>query len=534
MTGKRSAALLDELVAIAGAEAVRTDDEALALAQNDVHMTGERPLAMVRPSDSQTVSRIVAAVTAAGHAVLPRGGGLSYTGGYTPPTSRSVTLDMGGMNRILEVAEDDMYIHVQAGVTWKQIQQALAPRGLRLPFFGTFSGAGATVGGGLSHGALFFGSARYGSAAENVIGLEVILADGTQLRTGQGALAVGSKPFLRSFGPDLTGIFTHDGGAFGIKTEASFRLIRAPSEQGYGSFAFTDIRDASAALCAIARADIAEEVYILDPAGTDAIAADGRRLASTAWKVAREAGSPVRAAAALLSLARGGTGVIPKGHFSLHFVAAGRSADAVRADVAEGRRIAKAAGGLEVEPSIPRVARAELFQNLSGVFGAGGGRWAALNAKVAHSDAPVLLDAFDAMIAPYAAEMAAKRVRFTRLASALANHSYSFEPVYHWHDSWQPIHRHVAEPGFVQSLTEPAPDPEARALVDELRGQTTALFRRLGAASNQIARTYPFLDALSPAPRHLLQSFKALVDPDGLINPGVLGLGTSEFGPTGI
>lgn len=517
------AALLEKLAEIVGADAVRTDDAALALAASDVHLTGERPLAVIRPTNAVALAAAVAAATGQGVAVLPRGGGLSYTGGYASPTPRAITIDLGAMNRILHVSAEDMVITVEAGVTWKQINAALKPLGLRLPFIGTFSGAGATVGGGLGHGALFFGSARYGSAAEVVLGMQVALADGTLLRTGQGALAASRGNFLRTFGPDLTGLFTHDGGMFGIKTEASFRLIEAPAHTGFASFAFTDIESAADALSAIARADLAEEVYILDPSAASSTKPDLRTMAKTALSVARDAGGPTGAIKALAGLARGGTGFIPAGHFSLHMTAAGRSAAAVAADLASSRHIAVRAGGKPVAPTIPRVARAELFQDLNAVLGATGGRWAALNAKVAHSDARPLIAAFDAMIAPHRTEMAAHGVTFTRLASALANHCFSFEPVFHWRDGWLPIHRDKVEPAHLATFSEPEANPEARALVNLLRGQTVELFREFGAASNQIGRAYPFRPALAPEPEALLAEIKKLVDPRGLMNPGVLG-----------
>lgn len=517
------AALLDRLADIVGADAIRTDDAALALAASDVHLTGERPLAVIRPTDAEALAAVVAAATERGVAVLPRGGGLSYTGGYAPPTPRSITIDLSAMNRILHISPEDMVITAEAGVTWKQIHAALKPLGLRLPFIGTFSGAGATVGGGLGHGALFFGSARYGSAAEIVLGMQVALADGTLLRTGQGGLTAARGNFLRTFGPDLTGLFTHDGGMLGIKTEASFRLIEAPAENGYASFAFADIESAADALSAIARADLAEEVYILDPSAASATHAGLRTMAKTALSVARDAGGPVRAAKALAGLARGGAGFIPAGHFSLHMTAAGRSTAAVAADLACARRIAARAGGVPVAPTIPRVARAELFQDLNAVLGASGARWAALNAKVAHSDARALIAAFDAMIAPHRDAMAVHGVSFTRLASALANHCFSFEPVFHWRDSWLPIHFEKVDPAHLASLSEPEPDLEARALVNMLRGKTVDLFREFGAASNQIGRAYPFRPALSAPPEKLLAGIKNLLDPHGMMNPGVLG-----------
>jgi FAD/FMN-containing dehydrogenase len=515
------AALLEALRAAAGADAVRTDAESLARAASDLHVQGSAPAAVVRPSTAEAVATCIAAATSRSHAVVPRGGGLSYTGGYAPPSTKTVTVDLGGLNRIVDIAEDDMVVTVEAGVTWKQINEALRPRGLRLPFFGTFSGAGATVGGGLSHGALFFGSARYGSAAEMVLELEIALSDGTLLRTGQGALVAGSKPFLRSFGPDLTGVFIHDGGAFGIKTCASLRMIQVPEAQGYASFAFNDLRSAADALSKIARADLAEEVYILDPAAAHSVAdAPGRAVLA----VLREAGGGAAAMRALAVLARGGAQPIPAGCYSLHLVAAGRSDAAVRYDLARAARIATGAGGRRIASTVPRVARATLFSSLDAVLDADGGRWAALNAKVAHSDARALIAAFDAMIAPHLPEMAVKGVTLTRLASALGNHSFSFEPVFHWRDAWLPAHRHALSPARAETLAEPAANPDARALVDGLRRETVELFRRLGAASNQIGRTYPYLDALSPAPAALLRGAKRMLDPACLMNPGVLGL----------
>ena len=517
-------ALIEALTARLGAETVRVDEDARALAASDLHVTGERPAAMVVPTDAAQVAGAIEAAAALGYAVVPRGGGLSYTGGYASPHAKAITVDMRAMNRILDIAEDDLTITVQAGVTWKQIYDALKPRGLRLPFFGTFSGAGATVGGGLSHGALFFGSARHGSAADIVLGMEIALADGTLLRTGRGALSRPARPLLRGFGPDLTGLFTHDGGMLGIKTEASFRMIRTPAGQDHASFAFATLEEAADALSEIARADLAEEVYILDPGAVDALPADATAMAKTALSVAREAGGTLKAAKALASLAKGGTGFVPAGHFSLHLTVAGRIPAAVRADLDAATRIATERGGVPVAPTIPRVARAAIFADLNGVIGPKGGRWAALNAKVAHSEARGLIAAFEALIAPHAGEMAAHEVHVTRLVSALGTGCFSFEAVFHWRDSWLPLHRAAAEPRHLAGFGEmPPADPAARALVDRLRRETVEMFRERGAISSQIGRTYPFREALSPAPERLLAGIKEILDPRGLMNPGVLG-----------
>jgi len=514
--------ILERLRDGVGEGEVFTDSETLSLAANDVHETGPLPHAVVRPLSSEALAACVRIASQEGYAIAPRGGGLSYTAGYIPQHPRTIGFDLSGLDRILEICPDDMTITVEAGVTWKQMHDALKPLGLRLPFFGTFSGKGASVGGGLSHGALFFGSARYGSAAEMVLGLEIVCVDGSILKTGQGALVAESKPFLRSFGPDLTGLFVHDGGAFGIKSRATFRLITAPAHDDFASFSFPTFEDAVAALSAISREDLAEEIYILDPASTDHLDPSAADIMRSVSAVARSATNPARAVKSVVSMAKGGKRVIPKGHFSLHLTAAGRSLKGVSEDLERAAELAFERHGASIAATVPRVARADLFTNLNGVIGPHGGRWAALNAKVAHSDAIRLATAFEKLITPHKAAMAKHGVTITRLGSALSNHCFSFEPVFHWQDSWLPIHRAVSDPAHLRGLNEPAPNPEARRLVDELRAQTVNLFRELGAASNQIGRAYPYLSALTSKPAALLLSLKRHLDPDGLLNPGVL------------
>lgn len=514
--------IANRLREICGNESVILEQEKLDDARYDVHETGCAPAVILKPTDAETLPNAIAEIANSGYAIAPRGGGLSYTAGYIAQSDQTVLIDMTGLNRIVDISPDDMTITVESGVTWKQVYDALVPYKLRLPFFGTFSGKGATVGGGLSHGALFFGSARYGSAADMVLGLDVVCAKGGILRTGQGALKVKGKSFLRNFGPDLTGLFVHDGGTLGIKLRATLRLIRMPECFDYASFAYPTLEAASNALCVIAREGVTEEAYIMDPEVTDHLGIDTAEMVRSAKAVAKSANSPLAAAKSLLAMGKAGVSVIPKGHYSLHVTAAGLSREAVAADMKSIIQIQKLAGGKQVAATIPMVARADPFANLNGVMGPDGGRWAALNAKVALSDAQKLLAAFNTMIAPFADEMNAKGVRITRLASALSNHCYSFEPVFHWKDSWLPLHRNAPDPAHVRKYQEPDANPEARELVNVLRHKTVNLFRDLAAASNQIGRTYPFFSALSDEPRELLLMLKQYLDPKGLMNSGVL------------
>ena len=123
-------------------------------------------------------------VAAAGYPLIPRGGGMSYTKSYVPERPESVLFDMRSMNGIVEINTDDMYVTVEAGCTWKQLYEALQPRGVRTPYYGPLSGMYATVGGTLSQNSLFWASGIYHTAADSCIGLEVVLANGEILHTG--------------------------------------------------------------------------------------------------------------------------------------------------------------------------------------------------------------------------------------------------------------------------------------------------------------------------------------------------------------
>ena len=520
-----SETLIPRLKELLGADRVITDPQELQFFASDVYSASKPGLAAIRPDDVDSLAAAVREITSAGCAVVPRGGGMSYTGGYAPVHENTVSVDLRDLNRIIEIDEGDMLITVEAGVTWRQIFEALDPLGLRLPFFGTFSGSVATIGGGLSNGALFMGTGRYGTAAETVLGLQVLLADGSLLDTGQAAFRNG-RPFYRTFGPDLTGGFLHDSGALGIKTQATLRMIRPPAEIDYASFVLPDIHQAAQALSEVARTGAAEEAYVFDPATTrNSLASLG--LGQDLRKLFKVVGSQsglqkgIRAGADLVA---GGRDFVPEDAYSLHVVCAGRSTAAVADDIAACRAVAAEFKAPEITNSIPKAARADPFPPLNGILGPGGTRWAALNAKVRHSDAERIIDATQACLSPHADAMKEHGIHLSQLLIAISNHAFSYEPVFHWHDEWLPVHRRTPEEKFLAGLDEPAPNPQARALVHDLRAQIVALFAEFGAASNQIGKTYPYGEMLKPRTAALVRDLKAAVDPQGLMNPGALGL----------
>ncbi len=154
-------------------------------------------MAVVRPGSSADVAQIVQLSAAAGVAVVPRGGGASYTDGYAPAERESILIDTSRMNRILELNERDGYVVVEVGVTWATLNETLAAKGLRTPFFGPFSGLAATVGGSLSQNSVTWGTGVFGVSGETTLCVEVVLGDGRIVRTGSWGAANG-VPFMRS------------------------------------------------------------------------------------------------------------------------------------------------------------------------------------------------------------------------------------------------------------------------------------------------------------------------------------------------
>ena len=507
------------------ADEVVLDLEERRALSSDVYSRGVTAAVVLRPRSKGRCAQMVAAATRAGYAIIGRGGGLSYTGGYLPVHERTVILDTSRLDRIVEVNAEDMYITVEAGVTWKRIYDTLAPLGLRLPFFGTFSGAQATVGGGLSNGALFLGTARHGTGADHVLGLEVVLADGSVLATGQCAFKNVDKPFYRTCGPDLTGLFTHESGAFGIKVEASFKLMRMPACSGHASFVFDSMESAGAALSAVARTGAAEEAYVFDPESTrknlrsEGLIDDAGAL----LKVVRSETGWLKGILEGAKLVAAGRTFLPEQAYSLHLTCAARSEAALAADLAACRDACAAHGGREVPNSIPKAIRANLFPPPDGVLGTEGERWAALNAKVAHSDATKIMAASARVIDPYRERMREHGIWMTHLLIAIGTTAFSFEPVLRWQDEWLPIHGRALSPAARARLTEPAANPAARALVGEIREKLVRLFAELGAASNQLGKTYPYFDSLRPEAARFVGALKSTIDPAGAMNPGALG-----------
>lgn len=144
----------------------------------------------------------------------------------------------------------------QAGVVWHAIDADLKKLGWELSAPGGGGMFSASVGGTVAYNAVPHGITEYGATGEHVIALEVVLPDGTLVHTGSAANeAAGRLPIERGAnGPDLAGLFIGSCGAFGVITEATLGLRRIPEEEKYLFYSFDRLEAAVDAVSAMQRA----------------------------------------------------------------------------------------------------------------------------------------------------------------------------------------------------------------------------------------------------------------------------------------
>ncbi|MFN3945143.1 MAG: FAD-binding oxidoreductase [Allosphingosinicella sp.] len=509
--------LIGRLADLLGPEGLITDAAECAFYAQDVFAAGPAPLAVIRPADKEVLAAAVALATGEGVAIVPRGGGMSYTQGYVPDAPGALIVDLGRMNRILAIDEEDMTATVEAGCTWEALHRALKPRRLRARAWGTLSGIKASIGGGMSQNGIFWG-ARDGTVANAALAFEVVLADGRIVSTG--------SDFFRPYGPDLTGLFACDTGALGIKATVTLQLVREGAAFAYGSYAFADEGSFLRAMSAVAREGLTSECFGFDPflqaqrMKRDSLAKDAGQLLNmmkaqgSAWKALKEGAKVVAA----------GRSFLDDAGFSLHAVCEARHQAAADADLAAIADIAAAEGGRPVENSIPKVLRANPFPPVNSMVGPEGERWVPVHGFLPHSRLAEGWAAIQALFAGRAEEMERLGVGAGAMFAAVSPSCCLIEPVFFWPDALDELHRRSVEPAHLARLKGFARNPEARRLVEELREGVVDLFTRLGAAHLQIGRTYRLGEAHDPGAWALLKAVKQAVDPGGLMNPGSLGL----------
>ncbi len=247
------------LAAIVGADRVRDDaferashargksyHDLMRLRAGDL---GELPDAVLYPRSGEEVLRILTFAGEAGIAVVPYGGGTSAVGGVSAHAggfNRVVTLDLSGMDRIVEINSVTAAAAAEAGICGSALEEALAAKSLTLGHYPQ-SFEFSTLGGWIAHGGAGQLSNRYGRPENWLIS--------AKLATPRGLLTTGDFP-ASAAGPRLTDFIVGSEGVLGVVTEARIRVRPVPEARVYQGYLFPDFASGITAVRQAMREDV--------------------------------------------------------------------------------------------------------------------------------------------------------------------------------------------------------------------------------------------------------------------------------------
>ncbi len=229
---------VEELRALAG-ECVHTDAATLAAHASDKWHAQALPDAVLLAKSTEQVAAAVRIAAKYGVPVTPRGAGVGYVGGCVP-VKGGLVVSVANMRRIVEINPNDGVAVAEAGVLTADLQAAAASVGWFYPP-DPASRKESSIGGNIATNAGGPRCLKYGVTRSYVLGLEVVLADGSILRCG-------GRTHKNKQGFDLVGLFCGSEGMLGIVTQATLRLIPMPPARAALSAGFPRFAMAAAAV----------------------------------------------------------------------------------------------------------------------------------------------------------------------------------------------------------------------------------------------------------------------------------------------
>src|SRR5262245_36384483 len=250
--------------AVAEVKAILGDRLSTAQAVREQHgkdqtwVPGAPPDAVAFVRSTEEVQHIVTICAHYETPVIAYGTGTSLEGHFTAPYG-GISVDLSGMNQVLEVNAEDLDARVEAGVTRKALNMHLRDQGL---FFPIDPGADASLGGMAATRASGTNAVRYGTMRENVLNLKAVLANGEVVQTAKRAKK-------SSAGYDLTRLLVGSEGTLGIITEVGVRLYGIPESIAAGVCPFPSVEAACQAVIQtiqlgipVARLELVDEEHV--------------------------------------------------------------------------------------------------------------------------------------------------------------------------------------------------------------------------------------------------------------------------------
>ena len=204
------------------------------------------PAAVVSPASTEEVATVLRWAQETRTPVVPFGGGSGVSGG-AEAIAGAITLDVRRMNRVLAVDEDALTVTAQAGIGGRELEEELEGRGFTLGHFPQSIDI-STLGGWVAARSAGQKSARYGRLEDMIVALEAVLAGGAIVRTRPAPASAA--------GPDLVRLFVGSEGTLGVVTEATVAIRRAPGVVTHGAYAFGSFAEGLAAVRRVAQEEL--------------------------------------------------------------------------------------------------------------------------------------------------------------------------------------------------------------------------------------------------------------------------------------
>jgi FAD/FMN-containing dehydrogenase len=245
-----------------GRDAVVSEPSELARYEQGWRYGGGTALVVVRPRSSQEVARVLAFASARGIRVLAQGANTGLVGASTPDSSgEMLVLGMERLSQPLEIDPVGRTVVAGGGVLLSQLEKALEPHGLMFPID---LGADPTVGGMVVTNTGGTRLLRYGDVRQNVLGIEVVLADGS-------VLDLMTALRKNNTGLDVKQLFVGTSGVFGVVTRALLRVVPRPAQR---ATALVGVVDGATALAVLAHLErhLGDVLTAFEVASADALA----------------------------------------------------------------------------------------------------------------------------------------------------------------------------------------------------------------------------------------------------------------------
>ncbi len=242
---------------IAARQAHARDRWPVAAKWSEDELASRLPAAVVTPTSTDEVADVVRLAAKHGHAVVPYGGGSGVVGGVIN-RGEFISLDLGGLAGAPQFDDERGEVTVPAGVIAADLQRMLNQRGRRLPHYPQ-SEPVATIGGFVATRSAGTFSSKYGNIEDFVVGLEVVLADGSVIQTKVSPRS--------STGPNIAQLFIGSEGTLGVITAVTLRTLALAERSEFRGVACPSIGDGIAIVRRLIDSGITPAVIRLyDPA----------------------------------------------------------------------------------------------------------------------------------------------------------------------------------------------------------------------------------------------------------------------------